>query len=108
MDSEQWHQQTVIDAERMFGRALWLKDNLPITPDEWGLLCLLIFGGVPEKRPTPEEYAQARAHYMSPGELTALPVDGPAAVEPAPAPRRVTPGMAGLSRAALPRRSRSA
>ena len=73
MDHEQWHEQSP-DAERMFGRALWLRDNLPITPDEWGLLCLLIFGGVPEKRPTPEELAKARAHYVSPRALTALPV----------------------------------
>jgi hypothetical protein len=80
VDSDPWQQQSVIDAERMFGRALWLKDNLPITPDEWGLLCLLIFGCVPEKRPTPEEFAQARAHYMSRGELIAFPVGDRAGV----------------------------
>lgn len=74
MDSDQRQPDNVI-AERMFGRALWLRDNLPITPDEWGLLCLLVFGQLPEKRPTPEEFAQARAHHASVRELTAVPVE---------------------------------
>ena len=73
MDSDQRHQQRVF-AEQMFGRALWLKANLPITADEWGLLCLLIFGDVPEKQPTPDEFARAQAHHISLGEVTALPV----------------------------------
>ena len=84
MDNEERHQHSP-DAERMFGRALWIRDNLPITPDEWGLLCLLIFGGVPEKRPTPEEFARARAHYVSPGALTAFPVEGRSEWSPVPA-----------------------
>jgi hypothetical protein len=80
VDSDQRQPDDVI-AERMFGRALWLKDNLPITPDEWGLLCLLIFGELPEKRPTPRELAQARAHQPSLREFTAVPVDEPTGVE---------------------------
>jgi hypothetical protein len=70
----QRHQQSA-ETERMFGRALWLKENLPITPDEWGLLCVLIFGEVPEKRPTPEEFADARARHTSLRELTPIAVD---------------------------------
>ena len=80
MDTDQRQADNVI-AERMFGRALWLRDNLPITPDEWGLLCLLIFGRLPEKRPTPEAFAQARAQYASVRELTAVPVEEPTNVE---------------------------
>jgi hypothetical protein len=82
VDNDQRHQQSA-DTERMFGRALWLKDNLPITPDEWGLLCVLIFGEVPEKRPTPEELADARARHTSLRELTPLPVDEESRAEPA-------------------------
>ena len=80
MDIDQRQPDNVI-AERMFGRALWLRDNLPITPDEWGLLCLLIFGQLPEKRPTAEEFAQARAHHASVRVLTAVPVEEPTSVE---------------------------
>jgi hypothetical protein len=80
VDNDQPQPDNVI-AERMFGRALWLRDNLPITPDEWGLLCLLIFGQLPEKRPTPEEFARARAQHASLRGLTALPVDEPTRVE---------------------------
>lgn len=67
--------------ERMFGRALWLKDNLPITADEWGLLCLLIFGDLPEKHPTPTQMDEARARYTSLRQLKAVPVDEGAGVE---------------------------
>jgi hypothetical protein len=82
VENDQRHQQSA-ETERMFGRALWLKDNLPITPDEWGLLCVLIFGDVPEKRPTPEELADARERHASLRELTPIPVDAEARVEPA-------------------------
>ena len=58
----------------MFGQALWLRDNLPITPDEWALLNLLIFGDVPEKRPTNHEFERARAHHTSLRELVPLPI----------------------------------
>lgn len=72
----------------MFARALWLKENLPITPDEWGLLCVLIFGDVPEKQPTPEELADARARHASLRELTPISVDAESRVEPAHQARR--------------------
>ena len=80
LDSDQREPDNAI-AERMFGRALWLRDNLPITPDEWGLLCLLIFGQLPEKRPTPEEFAQARAHHASLRGSTPISVDEATGVE---------------------------
>ena len=80
MDNDQRHRQNA-DTERMFGRALWLKENLPMTPDEWALLCVLIFGEVPEKRPTPEEFADARARHPSLGELTPISVDDESRVE---------------------------
>lgn len=83
MADDQRHARNA-DAEQMFGRALWLKDNLPITPDEWGLLCVLIFGDLPEKRPTPEELADARARHTALRDLQALSVDDPAAVERPP------------------------
>ena len=80
MDNDQRHQLSA-DTERMFRRALWLKDNLPITPDEWALLCALIFGDLPEKQPKLDEFERARAHYASLREWTAVPVDDPARVE---------------------------
>lgn len=80
VDNDQRYQQSA-DTGRMFGRALWLKDNLPITPDEWALLCVLIFSDVPEKQPTRHEFERARAHYASLRELTAVPMDDPARVE---------------------------
>ena len=80
--NDQPHRQDA-DSERMFGRALWLKENLPITPDEWALLCVLIFGEVPEKRPTPEEFADARARHTSLRELTPISVDDESQGEPA-------------------------
>ena len=83
VDDDQRHRQEG-DTRRLFGRALWLKDNLPITPDEWALLNLLIFGDVPEKRPTSDEFERARAHHTSLRELVALPIDYPAGVERAP------------------------
>ena len=64
MDDDQRHQQDD-DTRRMFGQALWLKDNLPITPDEWALLNLLIFGDVPERPPTSHEFERARAHHTA-------------------------------------------
>ena len=83
MDSDQRHQQDG-DARRLFGRALWLKDNLPITPDEWALLNLLIFGDVPEKWPTSHEFERARArHTSSLRRLVALPIGDTARVESA-------------------------
>ena len=81
MDDDQGHQQSA-DTGRMFRRALWLKDNLPITPDEWALLCALIFGDLPEKQATDEELERARAHYAPIREWTAVPVEDPARVEP--------------------------
>ena len=72
------------DTRRMFAQALWLKDNLPITPDEWALLNLLIFGGVPEKPLTSREFERARAHYISRRGLVALPVGDPAGAEGVP------------------------
>lgn len=83
MDDDQRHQQSA-DTLRMFGRALWLKDNLPITPDEWALLNLLIFGGVPERRPTRQEFERARARHNSLSELVALPVGDPVVLERSP------------------------
>jgi hypothetical protein len=65
----------------MFGQALWLKDNLHITPDEWALLNLLIFGDVPERRPTSDEFERARAHHVSLRELVAIPIGQPTGVE---------------------------
>jgi hypothetical protein len=83
VDHDQPHQHST-DTGRMFGRALWLKDNLPITPDEWALLILLIFADVPEKRPTDHEFEVARAHYASRRTLVALPMGDPAGVERTP------------------------
>ena len=83
MDEDPRHQQDG-DTRRMFGQALWLKDNLPITPDEWALLNLLIFCDVPDKRPTSHEFERARAHYTPMRELVALPIGDPAGVERAP------------------------
>ena len=80
MDNDQRHQQSA-DTGRMFRRALWLKDNLPITPDEWALLCALIFGDLPEKQATRHEFERAQAHYASLREWTAVPMDDPARVE---------------------------
>jgi hypothetical protein len=80
MDNDE-RQQPSAETDRMFGRVLWLKDNVPITPDEWGLLCALIFGDLPEKRPTHDELARARAHYSPVGRLTAVRVDAPAPAE---------------------------
>lgn len=74
MDTPQRHTQDA-DRERMFAQALWLKDNLPITPDEWGLLCLLIFGDLPERRPTPDELERALALHRSRRTLTAVPMN---------------------------------
>ena len=82
VDNDQRHWQNA-GTEHMFGRALWLKENLPMTPDEWALLCVLIFGEVPEKRPTPEEFADARARHTSLRELTPISIDDESRVEPA-------------------------
>ena len=77
MDHDQRFQQ-IADTGRMFRRALWLKANLPITPDEWALLCALIFGDLPEKQATGHEFERARGHYASLRERTAVPMDVPA------------------------------
>ena len=80
MDHDQRYQH-IADTGRMFRRALWLKANLPMTPDEWALLCALIFGDLPEKQATDHELERARAHYAPLREWTAVPIDGPARVE---------------------------
>ncbi len=80
MDHDQRYQQTA-DTGRMFRRALWLKANLPITPDEWALLCALIFGDLPEKQATDHELERARAHYAPLRKWTAVPIDDPARAE---------------------------
>jgi hypothetical protein len=77
VDNDQRHIQST-DTERMFGRALWLKRNLPISPDEWALLNLLIFADMPEDRPTRDEFERAQVHFASPRELTAVPMHDPA------------------------------
>ena len=102
MDNDQRHQQNG-DTRRMFGRALWLKDNLPITPDEWALLNLLIFGDVPVKQPTSDEFERARAHHTSLRGLVALPMGDPR-VERAP-DRGVLEASPMLSRTTGPRPS---
>jgi hypothetical protein len=68
------------DKVRMFARALWLKDNLPITPDEWGLMCLLVFGDLPERRPTPDEFERALARHRSRRQIVAVPMYDPPAL----------------------------
>ena len=102
VDNEQRHHHNG-DTRRMFGRALWLKDNLPITPDEWALLNLLIFGDVPVKRPTSAEFERARARHTSLRGLVALPIGDPR-VERAP-DRGVLEASPMLSRTTGPRPS---
>ena len=80
MDHDQ-RSQHIAETGRMFRRALWLKANLPITPDEWALLCALIFGDLPEKQATNHELERARAHYAPIREWKAVPIEDPARLE---------------------------